>query len=68
MIAVIKSATGISTLTDEMRSLYWSELRKGQDIHEDAGGYFKRTYAAMLGFRQPSLVKTYADVITENQN
>lgn len=72
MISTITKATGFTKITDEMRRLYWRELRKGQDVYEDAGGYFERAYMVMLGYRQPDNVRTHesaaADLIAEAQS
>lgn len=29
---------------------YWYEVRKGQSVYEDAGGYMLRCYQAMMGY------------------
>lgn len=36
-------------LSDNALQCYWIEVRKGQDIYEDAGGYMLRCYMAMIG-------------------
>lgn len=28
---------------------FWAEMRKGQSVYEDAGGYLVRCYAALMG-------------------
>jgi hypothetical protein len=37
---------GLPTVTQEMRDIYWAEVRKGQSVYEDAGGYLWRCWRA----------------------
>jgi len=43
---------------DEINA-YHAELRKGQDIYEDGGGFFLRAIKALFGFSKPDPVLTY---------
>ncbi|MCB1470476.1 MAG: hypothetical protein KDK08_25745 [Rhizobiaceae bacterium] len=36
-------------ITEEQRSAFFTELRKGQSIYEDSGEFMLRCYRAMLG-------------------
>ncbi len=36
-------------ISDEQRDAYWREIRKGQSVYEDAGGFVMRAYRAMAG-------------------
>jgi hypothetical protein len=38
---------------------FHAELRKGQDVYEDAGGYFMRAIRALFGIAPPDPVLTY---------
>jgi hypothetical protein len=40
---------------------FQEELRKGQDIYEDAGGYFIRAIKALFGVRPGDPVTAYQD-------
>lgn len=42
---------------------WWVELRKGQSVYEDAGGYLLRCYEAMAG-REVEEPYTYEDAAT----
>lgn len=42
-------AVGKGPITDEMRDTFWQQVRMGQDVYEDAGGYFWRCWKAALG-------------------
>lgn len=54
---------GFSPINDHMRAIYWRQVRFGQDIYEDAGGYCWRCWRAALGlpFREPSI--TYSGYV-----
>lgn len=65
LVAGIKEATGLTKITLEMRKKYWRELRKGQDVYEDAGGFFWRAYAVMLGFRSAEPVYGYSEAAAD---
>lgn len=36
-------------LDDAALARWWREVERGQSVHEDAGGYFRRCYMGMLG-------------------
>lgn len=40
---------GLPPITQEMRDMYWREVRKGQSVYEDAGGYMLRCWLVALG-------------------
>ena len=40
---------------------FQNELRKGQDIYEDAGGYLMRAIKALFGLKPRDPVLTYQD-------
>jgi hypothetical protein len=40
---------------------YHKELRRGQDIYEDAGGFFRRAIRALLGKSSPDPVVSYRE-------
>lgn len=42
-------AFGLPRITQEMRDAYWREVRKGQSVYEDAGGYLWRCWRAAFG-------------------
>ncbi len=65
LLAGIEQATGLTEVTQEMRDLFWKELRKGQDVYEDAGGFFWRAYSVMLGFRSANTVYGYSDAVAD---
>jgi hypothetical protein len=46
------------------RDRFWQEVRKGQDVHEDAGGALIRHYRAMFGLVTPD-VRTQARALAE---
>lgn len=50
------AAVGKGPVTLGMRDLFWEQIRLGQDIYEDAGGYVWRCWCAALGlpFRAPT--------------
>lgn len=54
---------GKGPLTDAMRLAYWRQVRIGQDVYEDAGGYCWRCWLAALDlpFRAPSI--SYRDLL-----
>lgn len=56
------ASIGHGPLTDDMRRFYWRQVRIGQDVFEDAGGYCWRCWLAALGlaFRQPQ--NTYSNI------
>lgn len=43
---------------DEIKA-FQEELSKGQCIYEDAGGYYKRAIARLLGIRPRNQILTY---------
>jgi len=45
---------------DEIHA-FQNELRKGQDIYEDAGGFFMRAIKALFGIKPTDTVTTYQD-------
>ena len=49
---------------DDIRR-YHAELKKGQDIHEDGGGFFLRAIRVLLGIQKPDVVTTYQTAATE---
>lgn len=46
------------------RDVHWTESRKGQYVHEDAGGYMWRCWAASIGFLVADGT-TYSQAISE---
>lgn len=56
-------AIGWPRFTNQMCRRYWKQVRYGQDVCEDAGGYLWRCWCAALGlpFREPSC--TYSGYI-----
>jgi hypothetical protein len=49
---------------DEIHA-YHAELRKGQDIYEDGGGFFLRAIKALFGVRKADPVTTYQTAARE---
>lgn len=45
---------------DEIRA-FQSELRRGQDMREDAGGYMIRAIKALFGVKSSDTITTYQD-------
>ncbi|KGT79304.1 hypothetical protein MA20_12865 [Bradyrhizobium japonicum] len=62
------TAIGRAPYTPEMSALFWEQVRYGQDICEDAGGYDWRCWCAALElpFRAPTL--TYSGYMAPNEN
>lgn len=54
---------GRGPVTEAMRNTYWFEVRKGQGIREDAGGYFWRCWAVALGVPVEDSGPNYRDAI-----
>lgn len=59
LVAAIFDATGLREITQDMRDRYWAEVRKGQDVYEDAGGYRMRCFEVMCGLYEPGEVQTH---------
>ncbi len=49
---------------DDIRR-YHDELKKGQDIYEDGGGFFLRAIRVLLRIQKPDTVTTYQTAATE---
>lgn len=54
------SSIGHGPITEEMREVYWKEVRKGQSFYEDAGGYCARCWAVTLGYQEPEAINGYS--------
>lgn len=51
--------TGRPPIADRERRRFWREVRRGQQLDEDAGGYLMRCYEAMLGLKLARTAPTY---------
>ncbi|MET4121821.1 hypothetical protein ABIB85_008260 [Bradyrhizobium sp. JR1.5] len=51
-----------------MGRVFWEQVRYGQDVYEDAGGYDRRCWCAAFGlsFRAPTL--TYSGYMAAGNN
>lgn len=56
------ATVGRGPVTEYMRRAYWREVRRGQGIYEDAGGYSWRCYAVMLGLDVDAPGPGYGDM------
>lgn len=59
-INAVLATIGKGPITDRMREIFWTEVRKGQDYREDAGGYILRCWSAALGFPYQEAIFTYS--------
>lgn len=55
---------GRGPVTELFRSTYWGEIRKGQGVYEDAGGYLWRCWAVAAGLRRAEPMITYQDILS----
>lgn len=62
------AAVGRRPITDEAREIFWREIRKGQDISEDAGGYKWRCWCAALGLPHRPATLTYSGFISADHH
>ncbi|WP_157113124.1 hypothetical protein [Bradyrhizobium embrapense] len=62
------AAIGRGPFTPEMSRVFWEQVRYGQDICEDAGGYDWRCWCAALGlpFRRPTF--TYSGYVAPGED
>lgn len=51
------ASVGHDPITEEDRAAYWKQVRMGQGIYEDAGGYIWRCWCAALSlpYEEPEL-------------
>lgn len=57
---------GADPLTQEMRDRFYRQVRIGQDVYEDAGGYVWRCWQAMLGLPYRRAEMPYSGITEED--
>ncbi len=54
------ASIGLPPIDGGMRRVYWQEVRKGQDVMEDVGGFFMRCWCAAVRLPYREATFTYS--------